>query len=284
MRHRLEARFPFCHVLIWGVNVQGDGAAQQVAAAISGFNLRKEQRPDVLIVARGGGSIEDLFVFNEEVVVRAVYESEIVVISAIGHETDTTLIDYAADLRAPTPTAAIELATPVLSDIKIHLFNITTRGMVAMSRSLRETEMRFAVLAKSLQGAKNAILNIAQKFDDKAEKFGFVVDVYFRNLQNRLSGNKMISLKNFVELKRHVFCSHSNIFDKLLERYIEKYDEHLRGLCGRLDQASYKKILDKGFCFITTKSGASVQEKKAFEEGRDSKLIIHFKDGDVELN
>src|SRR5207247_2625300 len=114
--HRLADRFPR-HVLVWPVAVQGEGAAAQVAAAIDGFNGlvpgSHVPRPDLIIVARGGGSLEDLMPFNEEIVVRAAAASAIPLISAVGHETDTTLIDHASDRRAPTPTAAAEMAVPV---------------------------------------------------------------------------------------------------------------------------------------------------------------------------
>src|SRR5690606_30578458 len=114
--HRLEDRFP-THVIVWPVRVQGETSGAEVTAAIDGFNGfdigGPIPRPDLLIVARGGGSIEDLWGFNEEIVVRAVARSEIPVISAVGHETDTTLIDYVADRRAPTPTGAAEMAVPV---------------------------------------------------------------------------------------------------------------------------------------------------------------------------
>src|SRR5262249_31800497 len=119
--HRLEDRCP-THVLVWPVQVQGDGAAGQVANAIRGFDAIAPggpvPRPDRVIVARGGGSIEDLWAFNEEVVVRAIADCRIPIISAVGHETDTSLSDHAADLRAPTPTAAAEIAVPVLAELR----------------------------------------------------------------------------------------------------------------------------------------------------------------------
>src|SRR5438105_9382771 len=128
--HRLEDRFPR-RVLVWPVKVQGDGSAEQVAAAIRGFNALpiggRIPRPDLLIVARGGGSLEDLWSFNEEVVVRAAAESAIPLISAVGHETDVTLIDFAADQRAPTPTAAAEMAVPVRSELLAQIDSIPRR-------------------------------------------------------------------------------------------------------------------------------------------------------------
>ena len=122
--HRLADRFPR-RVLVWPVRVQGEGSAEQIAAAIRGFNALPEggriPRPDLLIVARGGGSLEDLWSFNEEIVVRAAAESMIPLISAVGHETDITLIDFAADKRAPTPTAAAEMAVPVRAELIVEV-------------------------------------------------------------------------------------------------------------------------------------------------------------------
>src|SRR5262249_44921824 len=129
--HRLGAPFPR-PVSLWPVRVQGDGSAEEVAAAIHGFNAFPAtgiaRRPDLIIVARGGGSIEDLWSFNEEVVVRAVAASRIPLISAVGHETDVTLIDFAADMRAPTPTAAAEMAVPVRSELMVRLDSLTPRS------------------------------------------------------------------------------------------------------------------------------------------------------------
>lgn len=150
--HRLSDRFPR-RVLVWPVRVQGDGAAEQIAAAIRGFNgllaHGPTPRPDVLIVARGGGSLEDLWCFNEEIVVRAAAESNIPLISAVGHETDVTLIDFAADRRAPTPTAAAEMAVPVRSELIIEVSSLARRAFACFQRGMehRRSELRSAVRA-----------------------------------------------------------------------------------------------------------------------------------------
>jgi exodeoxyribonuclease VII large subunit len=150
--HRLGDRFPR-RVLVWPVKVQGEGSAEQVAAAIRGFNALHEggriPRPDLLIVARGGGSLEDLWSFNEEVVVRAAAASQIPLISAVGHETDVTLIDFAADKRAPTPTAAAEMAVPVRSDLIVEVASLARRALACWQRGQegRRTELRAAVRA-----------------------------------------------------------------------------------------------------------------------------------------
>jgi exodeoxyribonuclease VII large subunit len=160
--HRLQDRFPR-RVLVWPVKVQGDGSAEQVAAAIRGFNAVPETgripRPDLLIVARGGGSLEDLWSFNEEIVVRAAAASMIPLISAVGHETDITLIDFAADKRAPTPTAAAEMAVPVRAELLIEVTALARRTMVCWQRGQegRRNELRAAVRALPAAGELLAI-------------------------------------------------------------------------------------------------------------------------------
>lgn len=169
--HRLEDRFPR-RVLVWPVRVQGEGSAEQIAAAIDGFNALPDggpiPRPDLLIVARGGGSLEDLWSFNEEIVVRAAAGSMIPLISAVGHETDVTLIDFAADQRAPTPTAAAEMAVPVRSDLAIEISDLAARALVAWKRGHddRRTELRSA--ARALPGAGELLAIPRQKLDNAA--------------------------------------------------------------------------------------------------------------------
>jgi exodeoxyribonuclease VII large subunit len=142
--HRIEDRCP-TRVIVWPVPVQGEGAAAKVAAAIRGF-ATQEPRPDLIIVARGGGSIEDLWAFNEEEVVRAAADSPIPLISAVGHETDTTLIDHAADRRAPTPTAAAEMAVPVRSELLASLAELGGRGAACLARGINRGRERFDLI------------------------------------------------------------------------------------------------------------------------------------------
>src|SRR5262245_5832280 len=164
--HRLADRFPR-HVLVWPVAVQGERAAGEVAAAIAGFNRLPPQsrvpRPDVLIVARGGGSLEDLWAFNEEIVVRAAAASTIPLISAVGHETDTTLIDFASDRRAPTPTAAAEMAVPVRADLIAEVLDYGKRSIACLNRALREAGTELSGLVRGLGDPRRLIEEYQQR-------------------------------------------------------------------------------------------------------------------------
>jgi exodeoxyribonuclease VII large subunit len=196
MLHRLRDRYPFCSVVVWSVNVQGNEAATQVAEAVRGFNFMVDKRPDILIVARGGGSVEDLWPFNEEIVVKAVYDSSIPVISAIGHETDTTLIDYASDLRAPTPTASIELCTPVLFEVSLKITQVCERMTYAMRRILKEYASRTDGLTKTMSACKFFVINLSQRFDEVADRFIKSFETYFNFEALRLQKQKIIDLEN----------------------------------------------------------------------------------------
>src|SRR5476649_2075454 len=171
--HRLQDRFPR-RVLVWPVRVQGEGSAEQIAAAIRGFNALPEggkiPRPDLLIVARGGGSLEDLWSFNEEIVVRAAAESMIPLISAVGHETDITLIDFAADRRAPTPTAAAEMAVPVRAELLAQIAALTARQIGSWQRGMevRRTELRAAT--RALPARDELLADPRQRLDTLAKR------------------------------------------------------------------------------------------------------------------
>jgi exodeoxyribonuclease VII large subunit len=166
--HRLEDRCP-THVLLWPVAVQGEGAATQIAAAVKGF-AELAQRPDLIIVARGGGSIEDLWAFNEEVVVRAVAASPIPTISAVGHETDVTLCDFAADVRAPTPTAAAEMAVPVRADLLATVRELALRTQRCANRYAERAAERLEATARRLPAPDRLLAIQRQKLDDLGER------------------------------------------------------------------------------------------------------------------
>jgi exodeoxyribonuclease VII large subunit len=189
--HRLSERFPR-KVLVWPVLVQGEFAAEQVAAAIEGFNRLAPggavPRPDVLIVARGGGSLEDLWAFNEERVVRAAAASAIPLISAIGHETDTTLIDHAADQRAPTPTAAAELAVPVRSELGQRLRQLDQRLYHGAERELRQLGQRVSGLARGLPDPIALLGQASQRLDDLAERLPHGLRARAERARRDLSG------------------------------------------------------------------------------------------------
>jgi exodeoxyribonuclease VII large subunit len=181
--HRLSDRFPR-RVLVWPVLVQGEGAAAQVAAAIEGFNRLEPTdpvpRPDLIIVARGGGSLEDLWAFNEEVVVRAAAGSGIPLISAVGHETDTTLIDHAADWRAPTPTAAAEMAVPVRGELVSQTRDLDRRLTAAAGRLVAEQRTQVEGLSRGLPDPVRLMEELVQRLDERSERMSNGVKTWLR--------------------------------------------------------------------------------------------------------
>jgi exodeoxyribonuclease VII large subunit len=220
--HRLSDRFPR-HVIVWPVRVQGDGSAEEVAAAIRGFNALPEggriPRPDVLIVARGGGSLEDLWSFNEEVVVRAAAESMIPLISAVGHETDVTLIDFAADKRCPTPTAAAECAVPVRSDLLAQIDSLARRQLSSWARGMDERRTELRAAARALPGADELLGVPRQKVDSLGER-----------LPRALHANAQIHHKQYLR------CA-ARLSPPLLRGRVQRGRERLNNAGGRLAAA-----------------------------------------------
>lgn len=246
--HRLNDRFPR-HVLLWPVLVQGEGAAEQIATAIKGFNaipvdgLKTTNgiilRPDVLIVARGGGSFEDLWCFNEEVVVRAVAESNIPLISAVGHETDTTLIDYASDLRAPTPTGAAEKAVPVRAELinKLQL----TQGRMGdnLYRVLKDNQNQLETLSHRMPRLSDVVNLFFERLDDRSERLKNSTTNYIKNIENQ-----------------------TDSLSKLLKSY------------------SYHAVLERGFSLVTDNHGHILSSGRVAQTA--SALQITFADGHIQ--
>lgn len=283
--HRLADRFPR-QVLLWPVPVQGQGAAEKIAAAIDGFNLLPEggitpltpaasgsltlhtvsgsdgakiPRPDVIIVARGGGSIEDLWAFNEEVVVRAAANSRIPLISAVGHETDTTLIDYAADMRAPTPTAAAELAVPVRAELLTRVEQLHTSQTAAMRRLLTRYGERVNDMARSLPRPQQLVANMAQALDAVAERLGLALP---RSLAMRSEKLQRVAAGLSPRAVREMLLRH------------EQRVMHLGSMMASLNVLS---VMQRGFVLVKDASGALITSASAMPE--HAALMLQFHDG-----
>ncbi len=238
--HRISDRFPV-HVIVWPVKVQGEGSGEEVANAINGFNALEPggpiARPDVLIVARGGGSLEDLWSFNDEAVVRAAAASAIPLISAVGHETDWTLIDYAADVRAPTPTGAAEMAVPVKADLEAQIANLAARLSGATSRQMDLRRQSLRALARALPSLDQLLALPRRRFDEVAIALGRSLELNtmnkrqsFERAASRL-GPDMLA-RRIVERRQHL-----NERAAMAERIVERMVERLKTRLGRYDAA-----------------------------------------------
>ncbi|TAN59089.1 MAG: exodeoxyribonuclease VII large subunit, partial [Rhodospirillales bacterium] len=253
--HRLGDRFPR-HVLVWPVAVQGEGAAQQVAAAIRGFNTfvtgGKLPRPDVLIVARGGGSIEDLWAFNEEIVVRAAAESAIPLISAVGHETDTTLIDYASDRRAPTPTAAAEMAVPVRLELVGEVKQKSARMVAGLGRLLDERRVRLEGLERGLPKPQHLIEDASQKLDERAERLASVFPAYLERQKSLLArlGAGLRSPRELIELKAHALDRLGLGLNHVWKSHAQTWENGLERAGSLLESLSHRSVLARGYALV----------------------------------
>jgi exodeoxyribonuclease VII large subunit len=283
--HRLGERFPL-DVLLWPTQVQGCDATEQVTRAILGMNaLPVDQRPDVLIIARGGGSLEDLWTFNEEAVVRAVAASEIPTISAIGHETDTTLTDFAADLRAPTPTAAAEIATPVRTQLLTTLHHYQAQSSANLTKSLRVYWIQTKGLARGLihpQCHPQSILEqSAQRLDDAFDRLKRTTNFGLNLAQQKLKAMAPKHPREIVAFHMHTFASLNGRCHRAFDTIYKHYQQDLTHLAMRLVQSSYTKILDKGFAFVSVDQTV-VSGIEAFPD-KATKVRLHFCDGVVEV-
>lgn len=258
--HRLEDRCP-TRVILWPVAVQGEGASARIAQAIRGFPSL-EPRPDLLIVARGGGSIEDLWPFNEDEVVRAAAESPIPLISAVGHETDTTLIDHAADLRAPTPTAAAEIAVPVRSELLAQLGELQHRAQHCLSRRVERGRERYDLTVCRWPEPQAIFAPMIQRVDDLGERLP-------RSLAAR-AGNARADL-NLVS---------GRLRRELVDQRIARMSEQLSSLWRLAELAHPDKPLQRGFARVTDRNGHTLTRAKGARAARE--LRLHFGDGVVD--
>jgi exodeoxyribonuclease VII large subunit len=258
--HRLEDRCP-THVILWPVPVQGEGAAAKIVEAIRGFPLF-DPRPDLLIVARGGGSIEDLWAFNEEDVVRAAAESPIPLISAVGHETDTTLIDHAADLRAPTPTAAAELAVPVRSELFAQLGELSHRAQHCLARRTERSRERFELTVGRWPEPQSIFLPMNQRIDELSERLP-------RSLAARAGAARADMNLVTGRLRR-----------ELIDQRIARLGEQLAAAWKMAELAHPERPLQRGFARVTDRAGKTLMSASAARAARELKL--RFGDGEVD--
>ncbi len=313
--HRLDDRFPR-HVIVWPVRVQGETSAAEIANAIRGFNDLDPHgpipRPDLLIVARGGGSLEDLWSFNDEAVVRAAAESMIPLISAVGHETDWTLIDHAADRRAPTPTGAAEMAVPVRADLMQTTSDLGRRLHLAMRRlaDRRRADLRSA--ARALPTRDALIATPRQRLDlvssrlsrglerNAARHRASLVDLQRRllrlspqarvagmrakldGLRDRLSAARFASLRS--EMQK-IDKAKQRVHDLDLRRgrafaiLLDKRRTRVTTLSQLLASLSYQGVLQRGFALVTNESGHVI--RRAADATTQARLNLRFADGEM---
>lgn len=305
IRTTLLRRFPR-RLILWPVAVQGAGAAEQIAAAINGFSALPEggavPRPDVVIVARGGGSLEDLMAFNEEVVVRAAAGCSIPLISAVGHETDTTLIDFASDKRAPTPTAAAELAVPARADLLADLSQRTARLLQATRAVTERAHRRLVQAERQLPDLPNMLGGLRQRLEDRGERLAVALPAMLGRKRRALAevAPRLPHPREQLAGKRHALALVAGRGEAALRRalalkaaqpalgrlsaapvlaLLRERKARLEGLAARLEGVSYAATLARGFVLVQDSSGAPVVNAAGVTPG--AALALHFADGQV---
>ena len=262
--HRLADRFP-THVVVWPVLVQGEGSAAQIARAVDGFSAMPQNgpatRPDLVIVARGGGSIEDLWAFNDEAVVRAVANCTIPIISAVGHETDTTLCDFAADLRAPTPTAAAEIAVPVRSDLLQRVGQLGLRMANVVRKQVDLAAERLEAQRRLMPRLSDLAAPHQLRTDDLAERLRQSLRTRVGKAEIAYSGPAMM------------------LHPRLLHRRVEQKQQQLDALTRLAGSLHPEAPLKRGFARVTDADGKTIVSRAAAVKAGD--VTLRFVDGEV---
>ena len=279
--HRLSDRFP-SHVYLWPVSVQGENSAKQISNAIDKFNELTDEtnikKPDLLIVARGGGSLEDLWSFNEEIVVRSVFKSSIPIISAVGHETDTTLIDFVSDLRAPTPTAAAEMAVPVRDELLARINEINLRYKISFNNKLKNNKDRLNSLIRLLGKPDQIFGNNTQKLDFTYKDIENLFKNIFMYKKNQIIQHSQrlvppkVLISNLLS-KQQLF---ENRFKNNLENIMKMKEIKLNSLGQLLEASSFNSVLERGFTLVINNEGKPI--KLSSEAPKNSNVKIKFSD------
>ena len=278
--HRIEDRFPV-NITVWPVKVQGDSSPEEIIDAIEGFHLLDQsnlEKPDVIIIARGGGSVEDLWGFNDEALVRKVFDSKIPIISAIGHETDTTLIDLVADLRAPTPTAAAEMAVPVRKILITSVEDSYERIKNYINNKIEFEERSLLLLDKAIPKIEVMLKNYNLRYKKASSILNISLvsmikhyqDIFLRKTvsfkANMLTKNFNLTKDDFLEVSKSLINWTVNIFDKKTNS--------LQLQSGLLDVLSHNSVLKRGFAIVKDKKSKIITSSKKIKE--DEELMINF--------
>jgi exodeoxyribonuclease VII large subunit len=303
IRTTIARRFPR-RIILWPVPVQGQGAAEKIAAAIIGFGMLPAHgpipRPDVLIVARGGGSLEDLMPFNEEIVVRAAAACPIPLISAVGHETDTTLIDHAADRRAPTPTAAAELAVPMRAELLQSLAQTALRMDGAMRRWLNARETGLLRLEKRLPDIPARVLDYRRRLDEASESLPGALRDFLRRKRDALAPLAVPHPRAGLAARAHALALLQGRAGAAMARHVQRARgaralaafsvaplaallrerrARLDGAARQLESLSYRSVLARGFALVRDAAGEPLT--RAADVAAGMRLAIAFADGEV---
>jgi len=286
MLHGFGERFPV-HVLLWPVRVQGETSAGEVAAAIRGFNAIAPggpvPRPDVLIVARGGGSLEDLWGFNEEIVARAAAESAIPLISAVGHETDWTLIDFVADARAPTPTKAAEWAVPRYSELMERLGELGRRAGQVIRRFLEERRSSLRAMMRGLPKLQDLLALPRQRRDAAARRLPLSLLANSQRHRTRYvrlaSRHQPLVLSHRSRRGRERLSALDQRAVQALRQGVRRRRDLLEGRAKLLSTLGYEAVLARGFALVRDAAGMTLRSARAIAVG--DPLEIQFADGRV---
>ncbi len=280
--HRLADRFPR-HVMVWPVRVQGETAASEVASAIAGFNAMVRP-PDVLIIARGGGSIEDLWAFNEEIVVRAVAASAIPIISAVGHETDTTLIDFVSDWRAPTPTAAAEKAVPVRHELVVAIESLEARQHRAIGRMMQQAQTELQAAGRGLPKPQDILSNAWQRMDNSASRLSQSLRSNLQRhaiaLTQRVGRLSLNMTRERLRLAGPRVIEVSGRMNRAITSQLTKRRDRLASEIKLFETLGYQATLARGYALVRDAKGNPLMRRADVRDG--SRVEIEFADGRVD--
>ena len=287
--HRIEDRFPL-NVIVWPVRVQGEKCPEEVIDAIEGFQLVDQSnipKPDIIIIARGGGSLEDLWGFNDEGVVRAAFNSKIPIISAIGHETDNTLLDLVADLRAPTPTAAAEKSVPVKVDLSNNLLDINSRLKSSILRKIKEKTDR----NKTINMTFPSILKIIQYPQQRLDNINLRISLSLKSTINHFN-QKFVSIAKLLKKdililkaqnKNEYLKSKFQFLKSNFQSFIVSRENKLNLSTGILTALSHEKVLKRGFSIIKDTDLKLIRSSKGLEKNQRLKVFFS-NDDNIDVN